>query len=114
MRKITSLFLFVLTLLLPFSAFAILSMELTQGVAGAIPIAIVPFAVKGDTPSQDVSGIVNQDLQNSGRFKVYGQNALNQFPSAEALQVAVGLGMLEGMSMTWEYLVEYVQELQAR
>lgn len=84
MRKITSLFLFVLTLLLPFSAFAILSMELTQGVAGAIPIAIVPFAVKGDTPSQDVSGIVTQDLQNSGRFKVYGQSALNQFPSTLA------------------------------
>lgn len=37
-----------------------------------------------------------------------------QFASAEALKVAVGLGMLEGMSMTWEYLVEYVRELQAK
>jgi uncharacterized protein YndB with AHSA1/START domain len=37
-----------------------------------------------------------------------------QFASAEALKVAVGLGMLEGMSMTWECLVEYVRELQAK
>ncbi len=37
-----------------------------------------------------------------------------QFASAEALKVAVGLGMLEGMSMTWEELGEYVQELQVK
>jgi len=37
-----------------------------------------------------------------------------QFASAAALSVAVGIGMLQGMSMTWDYLVEYVQELQAR
>ncbi len=36
-----------------------------------------------------------------------------QFTSAAALSVAVDLGILQGMSMTWEYLVEYVQELQA-
>ena len=37
-----------------------------------------------------------------------------QFASAAALKVAVGLGMLQGMSMTWEYLAGYVQELQAK
>jgi uncharacterized protein YndB with AHSA1/START domain len=37
-----------------------------------------------------------------------------QFSSAAALKVAVNLGMLQGMSITWEYLVEYVQELQAK
>ena len=36
-----------------------------------------------------------------------------QFPDAAALKVAVERGMLHGMSMTWDYLVEYVQELQA-
>ncbi len=35
-----------------------------------------------------------------------------QFPSAEALKVALDMGMLQGMNMTWDYLVEYVQELQ--
>ena len=34
-----------------------------------------------------------------------------QFSSAEALKIAVDTGMLQGMSMTWDYLVEYVQEL---
>ena len=37
-----------------------------------------------------------------------------QFASAAALKVAVDLGILQGMSMTWEYLVEYVQKLQAK
>jgi uncharacterized protein YndB with AHSA1/START domain len=36
-----------------------------------------------------------------------------QFSSAVALKVAVDLGMLQGMSITWESLVEYVQEVQA-
>jgi uncharacterized protein YndB with AHSA1/START domain len=35
-----------------------------------------------------------------------------QFASAAALSVAVDIGILQGMSMTWDYLVEYVQELQ--
>jgi TolB protein len=42
---------------------------LTRGVAGAIPIAVMPFSVEG-TPPQNVSGIITNDLQNSGRFKV--------------------------------------------
>lgn len=82
MRKIISLFLFSFMLLMPYSAFAILSLELTRGVAGAIPIAVVPFSVQGgDAPSQNVANIIGSDLQNSGRFKVYGQNALSVFPS---------------------------------
>jgi uncharacterized protein YndB with AHSA1/START domain len=35
-----------------------------------------------------------------------------QFASAEALKTAVEMGMLQGMNMTWDYLVEYVRELQ--
>jgi uncharacterized protein YndB with AHSA1/START domain len=36
-----------------------------------------------------------------------------QFASAAALKAAVEMGMLQGMNMTWDYLVSYVQELQA-
>ena len=36
-----------------------------------------------------------------------------QFTDAAALKVAINMGMLQGMSMTWDYLVKYVQELQA-
>ena len=35
-----------------------------------------------------------------------------QFASTAALKVAVDMGILQGMSVTWEYLVGYVQELQ--
>lgn len=34
-----------------------------------------------------------------------------QFASKEALKVAVDMGMQQGMNMTWDYLVMYVQEL---
>lgn len=80
MRKIISLFIFLFTITIPYSAYAILSMELTRGVAGAIPIAVVPFAMQGDMP-QNVSDIVANDLKNSGRFKVFGQHSLSDSPS---------------------------------
>jgi uncharacterized protein YndB with AHSA1/START domain len=35
-----------------------------------------------------------------------------QFSSAAAMKVALDIGMLQGMSITWDYLVEYVQELR--
>lgn len=71
MRKlITSLCFFIL--FKPMSAFAILTIELTQGVSGAVPIAIEHFAQK-DVKSlpQPVTAIITSDLQNSGRFKIY-------------------------------------------
>ncbi len=37
-----------------------------------------------------------------------------QFTSAAALKVAVDIGILQGMSITWDYLVGYVQGLQAK
>jgi TolB protein len=82
MRKFIHLLFFSLAITVSCSAHALLSMELTRGMAGAIPIAIVPFAVQSDSPPQDVSGIVSNDLQNSGRFKVFGRNALSQTPSS--------------------------------
>lgn len=80
MKKINIL-LFFLLMAFPFSAYAILSMELTRGVTGAIPIAVVPFALPGDKPPHDVPQIVANDLQNSGRFKVFGREAVKVFPS---------------------------------
>ena len=48
---------------------AMLSMELTRGVAGAIPITIMPF-LGDDSSPQSISTIISNDLQNSGRFKL--------------------------------------------
>ncbi len=51
------------------SAQAALTIEITQGVEGALPIAIVPFAWEGvGTLPEDVSAIVAADLRRSGRF----------------------------------------------
>jgi TolB protein len=69
MQKIIRLAFILSTMLLSLNAHAILTMELTRGVASAVPITVVPFATSGNIP-QDVSGIVSNDLQNSGRFKV--------------------------------------------
>lgn len=80
MRKVIGLLLFTISLSLPYSAFALLSMELTRGVSSATPIAVVPFAADGGMP-QDVADIISKDLQNSGRFKVYSKDSLSQFPS---------------------------------
>lgn len=81
MRKFFYLIFLWSNLMFSCSAHAILSMELTRGLASAIPIAIVPFAADGSLP-QDVSGIISNDLANSGRFKVYGQGLVKQFPHA--------------------------------
>lgn len=77
MRKLIACAFTCLTILLSHSASAMLSMELTRGVAGAVPIAVAPFVLKGDMPSQDVSAIIGSDLQNSGRFKVYSGNSVS-------------------------------------
>ena len=37
-----------------------------------------------------------------------------QFDSAAALSVAVDIGILQGMTISWAYLVTYVQELQIK
>lgn len=46
-----------------------LTIEITKGVSGAMPIAVVPFGVEGGTPPQDVAKIVADDLRRSGRFE---------------------------------------------
>jgi len=50
---------------------AILTIEITQGVEGALPVAVVPFEWKGEEgtqPPEDVAAIITADLQRSGRF----------------------------------------------
>lgn len=48
--------------------------------------------------------------EEAGKTKVV---ARIQFTSAAALKVAIDMGMWQGMNMTWDYLLGYVQELQA-
>ncbi len=51
-------------------AWAVLEIDITQGVAAGIPIAVVPFEYQGsEPPPQEVSDVVESDLQRSGRFE---------------------------------------------
>ncbi len=65
------------------SAHAVLQIEITEGVEGAFPIAVVPFALEGqDTPpSVIMSSIIAADLGRSGRFKPFAERDLVAQPS---------------------------------
>ncbi|MBD3670755.1 MAG: Tol-Pal system beta propeller repeat protein TolB [Gammaproteobacteria bacterium] len=59
------------------AAQAVLTIEITQGLDGALPIAIMPFDVSGEVEvPEDVAGIVAADLKRSGRFAPLGRDKL--------------------------------------
>ena len=66
------------TLLFAGPAQAELTIEITKGAAGALPIAIVPFGTAGEAPSEDLATIIAADLRRSGRF--------NPMPSTDMLE----------------------------
>jgi TolB protein len=70
------------------SALADLTIEITEGVEGALPIAVVPFGWQGPaSPPVDVAGVINADLQRSGRFKTIPQvDMLARPTSAEEIE----------------------------
>ena len=67
-------------------AWGALSLELTQGISAAVPIALVPFdneslaSVPGNTT---LSSVVHNDLQNSGQFKVIEPGLFDTAPYKE-------------------------------
>ena len=78
--------LFILMFLVGFvlPARATLTIEITQGLEGALPIAVVPFAWRGDAarpPAHEVGGVVSADLGRSGRFKPLPTNEMLSRPS---------------------------------
>lgn len=68
MRNFPAIIILIL-LALP-SAHAALTIDITQGVEGALPVAVVPFGWKGASKQapQDIAGIVAADLRRSGRL----------------------------------------------
>ena len=73
----------VITLMGLPAAQAALTIEITEGVEGALPIAIVPFASEGADAlvGGDLAAIVWKDLERSGRFKPLPQTDLVARPS---------------------------------
>ncbi len=73
-------------LFLASTSFAALNLELTQGISGAIPIAMVAFAGQTQDPAaaDNISAVVTSDLQNSGRFTVKQSTSASQQPQSAA------------------------------
>ncbi len=75
--------LLVIGFVLPVRA-STLTIEITQGLEGALPIAVVPFAWRGDQaalPPHEIGEIVAADLRRSGRFKPLAVNEMLARPS---------------------------------
>ena len=83
--KCLSLALFnVLFVLLSFSARAELVIEITQGVDDPTAIAVVPFAWQGTGAApEDISAVVQSDLERSGQFSPVDRRDMLGFPSTK-------------------------------
>ena len=62
-------FLFALITAIAMPVNAVLEIDITEGVVGGIPIAVVPFLNSQSVP-EDVSDVIASDLARSGRFDV--------------------------------------------
>jgi TolB protein len=80
MKNICLSFVAVL-LCLPTWLQAALTIEITQGVEGAVPIAVVPFATVGQPAPHNVAQIIAADLARSGRFAPTAEQDLISRPS---------------------------------
>ncbi|MCP4494182.1 MAG: Tol-Pal system beta propeller repeat protein TolB [Gammaproteobacteria bacterium] len=76
------LFATILWISMSFSAYAALTIEITGGVKGALPIAVVPFDTSKLTTELpvDIAGIVSSDLNRSGVLEVLDNVALPSQP----------------------------------
>lgn len=75
----SALVVFGLALALP--AHAVLKVEITKGAVGALPIAVVPFA---NDSGVDIAGIIESDLQLTGRFEALERKNMLEKPSESA------------------------------
>ncbi len=83
--KLLKHFAFLILLLVSSQASSNLTIEITEGAEGALPIAIVPFKWQGNVqqlPPHNVSDIVHDDLQRSGRFNPLPEASMLARPSS--------------------------------
>jgi TolB protein len=84
MRKLATCLL-LMTLGVTAPAFAQLRLTITSGVTDPIPIAVVPFSRAAPADGGlDVAGIVQRDLESSGRFKGMARTDMVTTPTASA------------------------------
>jgi len=108
---------------------ATLTIEITQGIEGAQPVAVVPFGVEGEKPPEDVAAIVSADLTRTGRFAPMDAKDMLATPSKpDAIQFqnwrlmqrdALVIGTIKSVSKTqfsidfWLYDVYKEKQLAA-
>ncbi len=84
--RLKYLFLILLWISVPVAGFGALIIEITEGVEGALPVAVVPFdtsELSSEIPV-DVGEIITNDLNRSGVFKAMDRNALVAGPNYSA------------------------------
>jgi len=86
MQRTFLFFVSIIILFLPSLASALLSLELTRGVSGAIPINI-SFAISGQPP-ENVASVISNDLQNSGRFSVQNSQSVDAIVTGQVSQLS--------------------------
>lgn len=79
-RFSTALFLSIVLGLFSALTHAELTVEITKGVEGAMPIAIVPFA-QASLPGENLGRIVSADLARSGRFNTLPEGQMPERPA---------------------------------
>ncbi len=78
------LLLLLILLLPPVLAQAKLTIEITGGVEGAQPIAVVPFGnIDGAKPDVDIADVIGADLARSGKFKPMPRREMLMTPHRE-------------------------------
>ncbi|MDH5571112.1 MAG: Tol-Pal system beta propeller repeat protein TolB [Gammaproteobacteria bacterium] len=83
------------------TAHAVLKIEITQGIEGATPIAVVPFAWSGKTaPPEIMNEIIGADLQRSGFFSPLPEQDLISKPSD-----ATTVNFADWRALNMDYLV---------
>ncbi|MFT5593506.1 MAG: TolB protein [Oceanicoccus sp.] len=76
--------LFIVSLLFSVFAKAELTIEITQGIATAIPISVVPFQVSSlSSPGAEVDAVLRNDLERSGHFGVLAPKDMLSHPHTE-------------------------------
>ncbi len=66
------------------SAQAVLRVEITKGVGGGLPLAVVPFKVLKGEVDVDIAQIIADDLERSGKFEVLERDNLISSPDSAA------------------------------
>jgi TolB protein len=64
---------------MPAIAKTLMNIVIDGGQSGGLPIAVVPFT-SDDRVLQDMAAVINDDLQNSGQFKITPVGKMSQFP----------------------------------